>query len=271
MSSKGLKMPQMIGVVVDDLRLDPKSGLLRASEMRFRAVELGATRGEIAPENLSTTGRRHLRRYVDGLGLTFQALGGDLGGARFSDSTRLDENLDRTRRILEMAADLRVPMVTAHIGDFDTEAPAPQRDRVVEAVRQIADYADRTGTVFAIETAGAGPEDLCALLKSIDCPLLKASLDPAELLVAGIDPVEAVEKLADNVALARARDALAGSRSRAGRETALGQGNLDLIGYLAALAASGYGGPAMLRRTDAAKPVEELATAKAFLESTLAR
>jgi sugar phosphate isomerase/epimerase len=192
---------------------------------------------------------------------------GDLGGARFADSSQLDQNIDQTRRILELAANLNVPLVTAQIGAFDADAPARQRDLIVEAVRQIADYADHSGTIFAVESAGGRPEALHALLKGIDCAFVKASVDPAELVLEGMNPVEAVETLADDVVMARARDALLGSKDRRGRETSLGQGNVDIIGYLQALEEAGYGGPTMVRRVDTDRPAHELAAAKAFLDS----
>ena len=260
-------MPRPIGVVVDDLQLDAKTGIRRAAELGFRTVEVGVARGELAPENLSATGRRHLARYVHDFGLNLGALLGDVGGARFADADRLEENLDRTRRILELAADLRVPVVAGRIGGFDENVPPDQRDRVVEAVHQIADYADRTGTVFALDGGADRPEALQALIKGIDCSLIRACVDPAELVSGGRDPVEAVEALADNVVLARVRDAYAGSSGHPGRETALGQGQVDLVRYLAALEAAGSNSPPVLRRLDTERPIEAIAADKAYLES----
>lgn len=260
-------MARSLGVVVDDMRLDAKRGIRRAAEMGFGGVELSAVYGETAPENLSATGRRHLARTVRDLGLNFQALIGDVGGMRFTDPARGDEHLDRTRRILELAADMGVPIVAAQIGHFDENVPGEQRDRVVEAVRLIADHADRTGTIFAIETTGSRPEALHALLKGLDCPHLRATLDPAELVMQGSDPLQAVATLANDIVLARVRDGLVGSADRHGRETPVGEGQVNLIEYLAALEGADYAGPATVRRTDTDRPIDELAAAKAYIES----
>lgn len=109
-----------------------------------------ATSSEVNPEVLSVSGRRHLQRHVAGLGLELSALGGDLGGIRFGDSSGLEQRLERTRRIVEMAADLHVPVMTTHLGRFDPEAR--RRGDLAAVVRELADMADRTGTFVAFET-----------------------------------------------------------------------------------------------------------------------
>ena len=92
---------------MDGFRQSARDGLRGAAELGFRPIELSAPGREISPEALTDSGRRHLKRYIEGLGLSIAALGGDLGGRHFADSATLDERIDRTRKILEMAAELR--------------------------------------------------------------------------------------------------------------------------------------------------------------------
>ena len=55
---------QKTGVVLESLRLGIKSGINAASTLGFKGIQIDATQGDIAPENLSQTGRLELKRMV---------------------------------------------------------------------------------------------------------------------------------------------------------------------------------------------------------------
>jgi len=244
-----------------------KDALRSASKMAFGYVELPVTGPQVDPATLSRSGRRHLSHYVSDLGLQVSAFGADLGGARFTESASLDQRLAKTFKIMEMAGELRVPVVTTHLGRVDEQVMA--KGHLAEAVRQLAEFSDRTGTRVAFETGSADPEDLARLLADVDCPTLGACYDPASLLVEGFDPLSGVNPLADKILIARVRDAFAGFSQRPGRETAIGQGQIDFAEYLAALDQAGYRSTAFLRRTQSERPLEEMAQAKQKIESLL--
>ena len=258
-----------IGVVLDSFRLPVKEALQSAANLGLREVELSAATDEVDPAGLSRTGRRHLSRYVLDLGLRLSALGGDLGGTRFNDGAKLEQRLNRTRRIIELAAELHVPIVTTHLGRVDDEAL--RRGYVRQAIEYLAEVADRASIRVAFETGSADPQVVADLLGEVDCRELAACYDPASLLIDGLDPLAGVEPLADRIVIARARDAVAGAPGRPGHETPLGDGQLDLAEYLAALDQAGYRGVAFIRRTDAERPREEIADAKARIERLLRR
>ncbi|HOA74168.1 MAG TPA: sugar phosphate isomerase/epimerase family protein [Phycisphaerae bacterium] len=257
-------MESQLGVVLDSFRQLPREALQSAAQLGFRKVEMPAVSGPVAPTELTGTGRRHLSKFVSSLGLELSALGGDLGGTRFTDSSKLEQSLEKTRAILEMARDLRVPVVTTHLGPI-TEADL-QEGYLVEAVEQLADWSDRTGTFVAFETAGADPARFADLLRRINSPTLGMCYDPASLLIDGFEPLAGIEPVANTILLARARDALAGSSQRPGREVPLGEGQIDWPEYLAALDQAGYRNVPFIRRTEARRPLEELADAKRKLE-----
>lgn len=249
-----------VGVVLDGLGLPAKDALQAAARLSFTHVELPAQSGDVDPANLSRTGRRHLLHYVSSLGLRLSALAGDLGGARFNDSSALERRLDKTRQILELAAELRVPIVTTHLGRVDEDTLS--QGYVAQAIRELADVSDRTGTLVALETGSADPAALAGLIRGVNCPTLGSAYDPASLLIDGFDPFAGVEPLADRILIARVRDAVAGSGQRPGREMPLGQGQIDLAEYLAALDQAGYRGTSFVRRTDSDRPLEDLAQAR---------
>ena len=64
---------------------------------------------------------------------------------------------------------------------------------------------------------------------------------------------------------------MGGSGSRAGHETRLGEGQIDLAEYLAALDEAGYHGVPFIRRTSANRPIEDIAEAKSRLDALVRR
>ena len=261
--------PSRIGVHVDDFRIDAKAGLRLASSLGFRAVQLGAASGEISPQQLSESGRRHLLRHTRGLGVSIAALRADLGGSRFLDGARVEQHVDRARRILELARDLGVRVVTAPVGRLLPDH-ARQYEVLHEALRQVAEHADRVDRVFAIETAVDAPADLKKLLEELNCRHLKVCYDPAELLMDGLDPLAAVESFADQIVLSHIRDAQPGSPERPGREANLGDGQLNLSACLERLAEAGYGGELIIRRSQSSNPGPDIQACKRYLDALLA-
>lgn len=260
-------MERRLGVVLDSFRQPPKEALESAAALGFRQIEMSAVSGPVDPTELTGTGRRHLLRYVGGLGLRLAALGGDLGGSRFAESSRVEQRLEKLRSIVEMAADLRVPVVTTHLGRVDEQIL--QRGYLLEVIDQLATLSDRTGTYIAFETGGANPALLSQVLNQIGAGTLGVCYDPASLLIDGFDALEGIGPLANTILIARARDALAGSARQPGREVPLGSGQIDFAGYLAALDQAGYRSVPFVRRTDPEHPAEELADAKRRLEQLL--
>ncbi len=256
-----------LGVVLDGFGQPVKEALASASVLGLRRIELPAWTGEVAPDQLARSGRRHLAHYVSGLGLRLSARGADLGGGRFGDSSAIEQRLDRTRKVIEMAAERGVPIVTTHLGRLDDAALG--KGYVLEAARRLAEIADRTGTIVSFETSSADPGVMARLLKEVGAASAGACYDPGSLLIDGYDPIEGVGPLAERIVIARIRDATAGSAGHAGRETAIGEGQVDLAGYLAALDQAGYRGAGFLRRTQSDRPTRELADAKARIEALL--
>jgi L-ribulose-5-phosphate 3-epimerase len=253
-----------LGVVLDSFGQPIKEAMESASRLGLREVEMPATSGSVEPSELSRSGRRHLLHFTGGLGLHLAALGGDLGGNRFMDSSRVEQRLEKTRAILEMAAELRVPVVTTQLGRLDDQSI--ERGFLVEAVQVLADLADRTATFIALETAGTTPDKLAGLLRRVNSPNLGVCYDPASLLLEGSEPIAGIEAVANQILIARARDAVAGSPQRPGREVSLGTGQVDLTEYLANLDQAGYRNVPFIRRTESQRPIEDVVEAKRRLE-----
>jgi sugar phosphate isomerase/epimerase len=85
----------------------------------------------------------------------------------------------------------------------------------------------------------------------------------------GDDPHHMLDALGGKLSLARVRDARAGSASESGQEVRLGEGDLDVPGFLAALDEAGLSGDLIISRNDSARPVDELRAAREVIERYL--
>lgn len=256
------------GLYVDDLKVGAKRGMSAAAGMGFEAVQLDAARGETSPQQLGESGRRHLRRYASGLGLSIAALRVDPGGGSFLNTALLDHHVQQACRTLELARNLDVEVVSIPVGYVADDSP--QFEMLHQALRHVAEHADKVNRVLAIEASADSPEVLQQLLRRVDSRHIKICFDPAELLIDGRDPLAPIETLADQLALCYARDGQLGSRQRQGRETNLGEGHLNLPAYLDHLRDAGYFRPLVVRRAHSVQPHMDLQACKQYLDSVLA-
>ncbi len=258
-----------LGVAADDFGLGPKQGLQAAARLGYAVVQLDATRGQIEPSSLSKSGERHLLRFVNGLGLDLATLGGHMGASGFTDPATLDQRINKTRQLLELAARLRVPVVTSSLGALPDDPDDRRRRSAIEAIEHLGEHADKTGTLLALQTAEDAPDALRSFLDGLACPMVRVCYDPGGLLIHGHDPVAGVEALADHIVASHLRDATAGTRAAAGREVRMGGGQLHLPDYLDAMDELQYAGPHIVRRTDATDPAADIAAAKTCLDDLL--
>ncbi len=259
-----------IGVDMDDFRLDTKSAFRQAADLRFGRVEFATVAGELSPSALSKSGRRHLARLAAGSGLQIEALVADMPGLQFDDPKTVQERVDRTCLVMELAADLCVPTVTAHVGKlFDESASSPSQ-LVTAALHQIGEVADATGVTYAIRPTADSGEQLAEVLKTVLCPGVGIGLDPASMVMHGVDPFSMFDHMADKITVAFARDGTVGSAERAGTETPLGEGDVDMLGALSRLDDADYARGIILRRTASANPIEDLRNDRRKLEAMLA-
>jgi sugar phosphate isomerase/epimerase len=262
----GLKL----GIDVDDLRLPVKEGIRAAAELDLRSIELATVSGDLAPRNLSESGRRHLRRYVADFALDLSALVADIPGTRLTDPHTIDQRVHRTCEIIDLARDLHVPLVTASAGALTHPESGEPSPLALEALRRIGEAADARGVVYAIRPTYESADRLGRVLDALRCPSVRVGLDPAAMVMTGADPLKAIERLADLLSLFHVRDATAGLAERPGKETPLGEGEIDVIGLMSVLAAGPFRGPYILRRTDSARPMADLRAARDYVRRELA-
>lgn len=277
-----------IGVILESFKLPRSEAIKKAASLGAKGIQMYATSGENAPENLSAAQRKELLSEVKGSGLVFSALCGDLGMG-FGHKEKNPELIEKSKRIVELAKDLETDIVTTHIGVVPSD---PNHDRykiMQEACFELASFADSMNAHFAIET---GPETAVVLkgfLDSLGSTGVAVNLDPANFkMVTGDDPVKAVHTLSKYIVHTHAKD---GNKLNDGNpefiyaavhpvpehfndiqyfeEVPLGTGSVDFPNYLKALEEIGYKGFLTIEREVGKDPAGDIKIAYDFLNKVI--
>jgi sugar phosphate isomerase/epimerase len=229
-----------------------------------------------------------LRRALAERHLTLTALCGDLPGHGFARRDGMDARLAATAAIIDLAADLTAPVVSAHVGVIPGDPSDPRAHLLAEALAAVGDHASRRGVRYAIETGPEPAAVLRAFLDRLANPGLGVNLDPANLaMVHGEDGATATAILgpwtvhvhakdgvrhqrcdAEEVYAAFAEGGFAALVARTGAlfaETPLGAGAVGWPGVLRELLRAGYRGPLTIERETGADPAGDIAAARTFL------
>ena len=94
-----------IGVLLDSFRTDPETAMKRASRLGLKGIQVYATWGEMASENMTSARRKEFLSMADSYDMKISALCGDLGHGFFNPETN-PEAIERSKRILELAKEL---------------------------------------------------------------------------------------------------------------------------------------------------------------------
>ena len=270
-----------IGVLVDCLKLGVKKGIVKARELGFDGIQVYATHGDVAPENLSQSGMAEFREFVALNRLELAALVGEVGG--FDDPATVEQRVDRVKEILVLAETLRAPVVSGHIGVVQCEETDLKRDCVVHALEEIGELGEKVGVFFAAETGMESAAVMKELLDGLRTEFVKVNYDPANLvMVAGDDPITGVGTLADYIVHVHAKDGrkkgawstaelqaeIAEKDADSVRlddwfvETPFGEGQVDVQRFIKALAEIGYEGFITVEREAGDNPVEDIVVAR---------
>lgn len=226
------------------LRLNPgrpiKDQIREAAALGARGVVLDAT-GDLSPDRLSETGRRELRHLLRSVEVGLIAL--HLPTRRpFDTIDQLDDRLRRAERAFTLGFELGAPLVLARLGALPPESDAPRREVWTSALGELGRRADHRGVRLAVETGTEPGEQLRALFEGLDTMGLAASVDPASLIVHGIDPIAATRELGAWVAHAYATDPATAGPNAGLRTPGVHVRSLDWAEYLGALEEVGYRG-----------------------------
>lgn len=274
-----------IGVLLDSFRLDTKQAIEKAASLGADGIQMYATKGEHAPENMTRAKINELKDMMKSNGLVFSALCGDLGMG-FGNSELNPSLIEKSKRILDLAKELETDVVTTHIGVVPTDKNHPRYAIMQEACGELSRYADSLDAHFAIETGPEVSEVLKGFLDSLGSRGVAVNLDPANLaMVTGDDPVQAVYNLKDYIVHTHAKDGIKLRENNPEvvygiikdeiptgegfREVPLGEGSVPFDKYLAALEDIGYRGFLTIEREVGDNPAADITMAADFLRNVM--
>lgn len=277
-----------IGVIIESFRLDTDAALKKAAETGADGIQMYATSGEHAPENMNHAARKELLDKVKSNGLRFSAICGDLGMG-FGHADKNPSLVEKSKRIIDLAKELETDIVTTHIGVVPSDKNHDRYKIMQDACRELAEYADSIGSHFAVET---GPETSAVLkefLDSLGSRGVGVNLDPANLvMVTGDSPVNAVYNLRDYIVHTHAKDGIMLKpcipeyvygvvhpipeevlNERYFEEVPLGTGSVPFAEYLNALDDIGYKGFLTIEREVGDSPEKDIKTAFDYLKKLI--
>jgi sugar phosphate isomerase/epimerase len=252
-----------IGIRLESLGLPLRRALAEAARLGVAGVQVDAA-GELAPANLSQSGRREFRNLLRTYNLELTALGCPLRGGLDAAEDQ-QPRLEHVRRVLALGSDLGPRVVVVQAGRVPEDPASPRGRTLRESLLDLGAHGERVGVRLALETGLESGPALAGFLRQFASGSLAVNLDPANLLLHGFDPYEAVCGLRELIVHTHARDCRQASASRAGEEVALGQGDIDWPRYLAALEEAGYRGWLTVSRESGADRVADVAGGVAFL------
>ena len=275
-----------IGVVLDCFPGSLKERLSLAEKLGLKGVQVYGIEGEISPE-MTVSARAEFKKELADRGLTLSAVCGDLGHG-FFDPEHNKENIERSKRILELAKELGTQVVTTHIGVVPKDPSHPRYGIMQDACGQLAEYANQLGSHFAIET---GPEPADVLRKFLDTlpsDGVGVNLDPANLhMCFNCDAAEAVRILRPYIVHTHAKDGVYKKfcdpeimysilplpadyqEEDYCEEVPLGQGGVNWREYLSALDGIGYRGFLTIERETGDDPAGDIRIAADFLRAQM--
>ena len=274
-----------IGVIIDGFKTDRSTAVEIAARLGVDGIQMFATKGVSAPENMDLSARLALKKEVADAGLIFSALCGDMGMG-FGDRERNPVLIAKLKKILDLANDLGTNIVTTHIGVVPEDTEHERYKIMQEACAELSEYADKNGSYFAIETGPEKSETLCKFIESLGSNGVGINFDPANLcMVIGEDASSAVKNLAKHIVHTHAKDGVMLTKGNPEfiyrvvhpipeevkkmkffEERPLGEGAVNFPLYLKTLEEIGYKGFLTVEREAGLDPIQNIGDAVRYLK-----
>ena len=278
-----------IGVITDCFKTDTTDAIKKAAALGLDGVQIYATTGEFSPETLTPEKKAEYKRLLQENNLVVSALCGDMGGYGFEIEKDNALRVEKTKRIIDLAAEFGARVVTTHIGVIPADKAEPRYKVMLSALTECGLYAKEKGVTMAIETGPEKAATLFAFLKDTRGGV-GVNLDPANfVMVTGQDPVEAVYLLKDYIVHTHAKDGIMHRQNNPTEvyhafaeggvealnacegftEVPLGEGQVDWKNYIAALKKIGYDGYLTIERETSSDPQKDIRLAANYISKFL--
>lgn len=164
------------------------------------------------------------------------------------------------KQISDFGKLLKVSAVGLHIGFVPHDVNSDAYGELIELMRDVCDHCKGNGQSLHLETGQETAEALLAFLKAVDRDNLFVNFDPANMILYGAgEPLPALEMLGPFVRSVHCKDATWSDEPGKtwGAEVPLGEGDVDMAGYLSMLKKIGYDGPLTIEREIPEEPLRQ--------------
>ena len=275
-----------LGVITDCFKTDLTEGLKKANKLGLLGVQIYAVSGEFCPESLTDEKIAHYNALIKENGLVVSALCGDLGGHGFEIEKDNEIKIEKSKKIIDLATKFNTRVVTTHIGVIPENATNPRYTVMLNALKELGEYAQSKGITLAIETGPENAKTLNAFVREAGDGV-GVNLDPANfVMVTGQDPAAAVYLLKDKIVHTHLKDGVMLKKTdpkiiydhfATGGiealnvadyfiETPIGEGDVDFSKYLKALDDIGYDGFLTIERETGDNPENDILKAINFIK-----
>jgi len=225
----------------DEISADPGEQLATLAAESMRYLELRSA-WSVNVADFTDVQLTAFRDALDRAGVRVSAIGSPIG--KIPLEAPLDPELDRLRRLADMAAELGTSIVRVFSFFLPPgEPPARHRQRVIDQMAALAAIAADRGLVLAHENEkeiyGDTAERCHDLITAVDSPALRATFDAANFVQCGVRPFsQAYPLLRPYLVYLQVKDAVAAT----GENVPAGHGDGQIRPTLAALRDSGFAG-----------------------------
>jgi sugar phosphate isomerase/epimerase len=166
------------------------------------------------------------------------------------------------KEIADFAKQLGVDVIGMHLGFVPHDQNDDDYRELLEITRGVCDHCERNGQALHLETGQEPVDVLIHFLDDVERDNIFVNFDPANMILYGAgEPIPALEALGDRVQSVHCKDAVWSDRPGEtwGRETALGEGDVDFSKFLYTLNKIGYTGPLTIEREIPQEPERQKA------------
>ena len=270
--------PMEVGVFLSSTGIsDPFEATTKLGELGIKSAQVGFQ----PPEFYTSENARKLKAHMEASGVTptvlfigfadesyanVEAVRQTVG---FVQPEKLPERMEVSRKAIDFAAELGCEAAAAHIGFVPPDASDPLYVRLIDTMREIADYCKSKGLNFHLETGQETAEELLEFLEALERDNVFINFDPANMILYGKDkPIEALETVRDYVRSCHCKDGVwPTEEGQLGEERPLGEGQVDIPAFVAKLKQIGYSGPLTIEREAGEDRIGDILRGKELLES----
>ncbi len=259
-------MPALkISIQTASLRRPLRQAIVVASRLGAQAVEIDA-RTELRPAELTQTALRQVKKLIADAGLKVAALSFSTRRG-YDEPDQLEARVAATKEVLAMAYQLGAPVVVNHVGQVPSESTGLAWNQLVDVLAELGRFSQRAGAFLAAKTGSESGADLARLIAALPDGSIGVDLDPANLIVNGYSPSDAIDALGSHIKHVHATDATRDLARGRGVETLLGRGTADFPNLLGQLEQHDYRGYLTIQRPASDDPVVEIAATVEYLRS----